>query len=213
MSDAKDLLLKLEQRADREEYPQDTLEEITDSIREFDSSALERISSVPPVFVYNLLASVADFIREHDVHWEDAMCQFLWDFYEAWGGVPKVPSMDAYPDGCIYVIKAGEYRKIGRTKNINDRIRTLKIQLPFPVEVEAVVPCENSAASEAFLHKAYSCNRRNGEWFYMENGELEWLKDIAWSPFVVDEPRFLEDMPARMVYRHEWDAWREVGNT
>lgn len=71
----------------------------------------------------------------------------------------------AYPDGYVYVLKAGDYFKIGRAKDPYERIKTLKIQLPFPVEIYNVFPCEDYCLTERHMHHFYKKNRVNGEWF------------------------------------------------
>lgn len=69
------------------------------------------------------------------------------------------------PDGYLYVLRAGAYYKIGRSKNPNERIKQLRIQLPFPVEVVYLFACEDAAAAEAHYHRLFDDRRANGEWF------------------------------------------------
>jgi hypothetical protein len=69
------------------------------------------------------------------------------------------------PDGFVYILQAGEYYKIGRSKDLSSRIKTLKIQLPFEVRVLNAFPCENAALTESHLHGYYARYRVNGEWF------------------------------------------------
>ena len=47
------------------------------------------------------------------------------------------------------------------------RIRQLKIQLPFPVEVVGTIPCEDQVKTERDLHNYYDHVRCNGEWFHL----------------------------------------------
>lgn len=85
-------------------------------------------------------------------------------------------------DGYVYVLSAGPYVKVGRTKTPDRRIKTLKIQLPFAVELEAVIPCENHVLAEQYLHHFMRRERANGEWFDLSDDPymLPFLKDIAW---------------------------------
>ena len=85
------------------------------------------------------------------------------------------------PDGYIYVLRAGDYYKIGRAKNPDSRIRQLKIQLPFPVEVVYLFACEDYVAAEAYYHWLFASERVNGEWFLMEEHDL--------APFRIQEGR------------------------
>jgi hypothetical protein len=69
------------------------------------------------------------------------------------------------PDGFVYVLQAGEYYKIGKAKHLDGRIRQLKIQLPFPVQVCHAFPCEDYTATEQGAHVWWDRYRVNGEWF------------------------------------------------
>lgn len=91
-------------------------------------------------------------------------------------------------DGYVYVLRAGEHIKIGRSRAVSKRIRTLKIQLPFPAVVEAIIPCENMVASESYLHWLFRKLRVNGEWFSVADDAhlLPFLKEIAYMGCVKD---------------------------
>ncbi|HWQ32280.1 MAG TPA: GIY-YIG nuclease family protein [Blastocatellia bacterium] len=79
-------------------------------------------------------------------------------------------------EGFIYVLhdQMGHY-KIGRTIRLSDRIRTLKIQLPFPVEVVTAVEVPNCHECERELHAVFAGCRMNGEWFALNADDLSSL--------------------------------------
>jgi len=85
-------------------------------------------------------------------------------------------------DGYIYLLAGREdgtgYYKIGRTKNPDSRIRQLGILLPYPVELEHLIPCENTRSAEKALHNAFAPRRTNGEWFILTEGDVEDIKRI-----------------------------------
>ncbi len=76
------------------------------------------------------------------------------------------------PDGYVYILRAGDYVKIGRSKSPDARTTRLAIQLPFPVEVEAVIPCESMVAAERRFHEIFAEYRTNGEWFLMPKADF-----------------------------------------
>lgn len=82
------------------------------------------------------------------------------------------------PDGFVYILKAGPYYKIGRTTQIDNRIKQLKIQLPYEVEVVTHFPCERHAVSERVLHEQFAEFRTNGEWFNLPDSAIEELTRI-----------------------------------
>lgn len=68
----------------------------------------------------------------------------------------------------VYLIRAGDFCKIGKANDINSRLRQISTASPFPVSVAMVTKCssEDLAFSvEKDLHREYSHRRQNGEWF------------------------------------------------
>lgn len=78
---------------------------------------------------------------------------------------------DAEVRGYVYILEAGPYHKIGRTKDPDERIKTLSIQLPFPVKVVHIMACDNEMEAEKTFHNWYAHKRSNGEWFKLTYGE------------------------------------------
>jgi hypothetical protein len=78
--------------------------------------------------------------------------------------------------GFIYVIRCGPYYKIGLSKQLDRRIKTLSIQLPHPVEVVMTAPVGNMYRHEQELHSVFSDRRMNGEWFQLSEQDLETIR-------------------------------------
>lgn len=92
---------------------------------------------------------------------------------------PEGAGQEQYdPEGQIYVIGGSGYYKIGRAKKVHDRVKHLATQLPWPVVVEHVIPAEDYAAAEKYLHKIFSSKRAHGEWFILEEDDLVFIKSI-----------------------------------
>jgi len=83
-------------------------------------------------------------------------------------------------DGIVYVIRAGQTNlyKIGRTTNIDRRLRQLQNMNSQPLSVVKLIQCHDAIAVEASLHRKFALNRRNGEWFELSN--------INWDEFQND---------------------------
>lgn len=77
--------------------------------------------------------------------------------------------------GYVYVLEAGGYYKIGRTRAPDSRIKQLRIQLPFPVEVVCVIPSDDYIRLEDELHERFADKRANGEWFSLANDDVSFL--------------------------------------
>lgn len=83
----------------------------------------------------------------------------------------------AHQLGYIYLLEAldGEFYKIGRTANLDDRIRTFGVQLPFPVSLRHSLSVPDMACAELALHRHFSAERVNGEWFRLNPEQVNWL--------------------------------------
>lgn len=86
-------------------------------------------------------------------------------------------------DGYVYVLAAkgpgSGYRKIGRSRSLGVRLVSLAGQLPFEVELEHAFPCERVVESERALHRRFADKRANGEWFLLEQGDVDFLGRIS----------------------------------
>jgi hypothetical protein len=67
--------------------------------------------------------------------------------------------------GHVYVIRSGEYCKIGRTQDIQKRILALQTGSPHPIQLLIVTEVSDAIAIEKALHQRYTHRRQGGEWF------------------------------------------------
>lgn len=74
----------------------------------------------------------------------------------------------AKQEGYVYFLATVDWQftKIGRAGNLDSRIKTLKIQLPFKADLVHAVRSDDCAWLESMLHRDWAQFRRNGEWFY-----------------------------------------------
>lgn len=73
--------------------------------------------------------------------------------------------------------------KIGRSKNVRERISSLQIGNPNKITLIAQYECYNSVGLESIAHKKYENHCVGGEWFKFTDSELigcmEFISDIA----------------------------------
>jgi len=95
-------------------------------------------------------------------------------FSEQW---IKFPSTNTDHKGYVYILKTedGLY-KIGKTIDLDKRVRTLKIQLPYKVELFHSVQTYHFHDFERFLHTTLGYFRMNGEWFKIPESIAQFLK-------------------------------------
>ncbi len=81
--------------------------------------------------------------------------------------------------GYLYLIHCVgfPYYKTGvTTGNPHARIQALQTGLPFDLELEYAVQVPDIYQEEALLHEVYKDNHVRGEWFSLNQTELEYLK-------------------------------------
>ena len=81
-----------------------------------------------------------------------------------------------YP-GYIYVIKSNNLFKIGRTKNIKERIKDYKTQNPFEIEVIFKKKVNDYVKAENKLLEKFKNKKKKGEWFELTEKDINWIKE------------------------------------
>jgi hypothetical protein len=135
--------------------------------------------------------------------------------------------------GFIYLLRAetGHY-KIGRAKNVENRIRSIAAFVPFRVELAHTIATDDTVRLERCLHFLYerAGKRVNGEWFNLSpldvaaiqaiGGELntdtmdDTLDALALTsappPMQEDEPVSDDPLELARNLRQQGVSWREV---
>lgn len=90
----------------------------------------------------------------------------------------KVKFLNEGKEGFVYLLKGKNYYKIGKTKSLAKRTKTLKIQLPFQCQLVHAIKSNNIDSLEYFWHKRFEDKRKNGEWFCLEKDDInEFIKN------------------------------------
>ncbi len=156
----------------------------------------------------DLAAILLDVVERvvHEENWIDYLADEL-------GAVRDIAR--SRPDGYVYVLQAGEFYKIGRTKHLAGRIKTLAIQLPFPARVIHAMPCDGMVEAERWLHGVFADYRANGEWFRLPTRPLpktgvEWLRSIRYftrsrSEMFPEPTSAHMDVPAAVLAEKHWE--------
>lgn len=77
--------------------------------------------------------------------------------------------------GYVYIAKMGGLYKIGRTKNVQQRMRAF-LQLPERLRMVYYFFSDNMVYDEAVLHEAFTHKRKNGEWFALDDQDIMLIK-------------------------------------
>lgn len=86
-------------------------------------------------------------------------------------------------DGLVYVIRAGETNlyKIGRTTNIDRRLRQLQNMNSQTLSVVKLIHCHDACATESFLHSKFKSYRCQGEWFKLSPSAIDFINNFTWK--------------------------------
>ena len=82
-------------------------------------------------------------------------------------------------DGYVYLIESENgLFKIGRSKDVWKRFSAITLAVPVPITLRHVVPTINYIRAEEWLHEQFASKRHHGEWFQLDQDDLEWFKDL-----------------------------------
>lgn len=86
-------------------------------------------------------------------------------------------------EGRVYILWAESTKryKIGSTYKLEERLRTLADQCPFPLVCVGLVRTEDRWSGEALMHQTFSRYRVYNEWYEFDETTLESARQSLWS--------------------------------
>jgi len=81
--------------------------------------------------------------------------------------------------GFVYIVRSGNLVKIGRTNNLQRRLRQLSTMNSKKLQLICSIPTGDSANLEKQLHQQFKQFRQHGEWFDLPTESIEWLKSLS----------------------------------
>lgn len=87
-----------------------------------------------------------------------------------------VDNIDCNDKGYVYVLKTGEYYKIGITSQPNKRFSSITM-LPYEINLLFMFYVKDYLNVETYLHRYFSDKNVKGEWFKLDEKDIIFIKN------------------------------------
>lgn len=114
-----------------------------------------------------LVAALTKWVREND------------EFTDLIALLPESKDDDASTpstEGYVYLLKSGNHYKVGRSEQLERRVKQVSVALPEQVTLEHAIRTDDPPGIEAYWHRRFAARRAKGEWFKLTVADVRAFK-------------------------------------